>query len=105
MFFPWKKNKKKEKIFFNKSNNDLIKELKEKGVDNLNILNAIKKVPRELFVNETSAQWAYENIALPVKCGQTISQPYVVAYMIDCLKIKKTDKVLELVLEQDIRHQ
>ena len=96
MFFPWKKNKKKEKNFFNKSNNDLIKELKEKGIDNLNILNAIKKVPRKLFVNETSAQWAYENIALPVKCGQTISQPYVVAYMIDCLKIKKTDKVLEV---------
>ena len=43
-----------------------------------------------------SAQWAYENMALPVECGQTISQPYVVAYMIDCLKLKKTDKVLEI---------
>ena len=51
-----------------KKNNDLIKELKEKGIDNLNILNAIKKVPRELFVNEISVQWAYENIALPVEC-------------------------------------
>ena len=93
MLFPWKK---KEKIFYNKNNNDLIKELKEKGINNPNILNAIKKIPRELFVNETSAQWAYENIALPVECGQTISQPYVVAYMIDCLKLKKTDKVLEI---------
>ena len=96
MFFPWEKNREKEKIFFNKNNNDLIRELKEKGITNKNILSAIKKVPRELFVNKTSAQWAYENTALPVECGQTISQPYVVAYMIDCLKLKKTDKVLEV---------
>ena len=96
MFFPWKKNREKEKIFFNKNNNDLIKELKEKGITDKNILSAIKKVPRELFVNKVSAQWAYENTALPVECGQTISQPYVVAYMIDCLKLKKTDKVLEI---------
>ena len=37
-----------------------------------------------------------ENIPLPIDCGQTISQPYVVAYMISCLKLKKTDKVLEI---------
>ena len=90
MLFPWKKNKR------NKSNNDLIEELKEKGITDKNILGALKKVPRELFVNDLSSQWAYENIALPVECGQTISQPYVVAYMIDCLKLKKTDKVLEI---------
>ena len=90
MLFPWKKNKR------NKSNNDLIEELKEKGITDKNILSAFKKVPRELFVNDLSSQWAYENIALPVECGQTISQPYVVAYMIDCLKLKKTDKVLEI---------
>ena len=90
------KNRIKEKIFFNKNNHNLIMELKEKGISNKNILSAIKKVPRELFVNKASAQWAYENMALPVECGQTISQPYVVAYMIDCLKLKKTDKVLEI---------
>ena len=92
MFFPWGKEKKK----FNKNNNDLIKELKEKGIVDKNILNAIKRIPRELFVNKASVQWAYEDNALPVECGQTISQPYVVAYMIDCLKLKKTDKVLEV---------
>ena len=96
MFFPWEKNREKEKIFFNKNNNDLIRELKEKGITNKNILSAIKKVPRELFVNKLSSQLAYENMPLPVECGQTISQPYVVAYMIDCLKLKKTDKVLEI---------
>jgi len=92
MFFPWGKEKKK----FNKNNNDLIKELKEKGIVDKNILDAMKRVPRELFVNKTYVQWAYEDNALPIECGQTISQPYVVAYMIDCLKLKKTDKVLEV---------
>ena len=96
MFFPWNKNREKVKNFTNKNNNDLIEELKEKGIVNKDILDAINKVPRELFTNETSVQRAYENIALPVDCGQTISQPYVVAYMIDCLKLKKTDKVLEV---------
>ena len=95
MFFPWQKNRKKERIFLNKNNNDLIKELKEKGIDK-NILDAMRKVARELFVNEVSFRYAYENIALPVDCEQTISQPYVVAYMIDCLKLKKTDKILEV---------
>ena len=90
MLFPWKKNKR------NKSNNDLIEELKGKGITDKNILSALKKVPRELFVNDLSSQRAYENIALPVECEQTISQPYVVAYMIDCLELKKTDKVLEI---------
>ena len=93
MLFPWGK---KKKIFYNRNNNDLIKELKEKGITNKNILDAIRKVPRELFVDKTSARSAYENVALPVECGQTVSQPYVVAYMIDCLKLKKTDKVLEV---------
>ena len=96
MLFSWKKNRAKEKIFLNKNNNALLAELRQKGITNKNILNAIKKVPRELFVNEISIQWAYENIPLPIDCEQTISQPYVVAYMIDCLKLKKTDEVLEV---------
>ena len=68
MFFSWQKNKKEEEILYKKNNNDLIKELKEKGIVNKNILDAIRKVPRELFVNETSSRYAYENIALPVEC-------------------------------------
>ena len=96
MHFFRKKNSIRERIFFNKNNDDLVEELREKGITDKNILNAIKKVPRELFVNKLSSQLAYENMPLPVECGQTISQPYVVAYMIDCLKLKKTDKVLEI---------
>ena len=90
------KNRIKKKFFFIKNNNDLVTELKEKGISDQKILSAIKKVPRELFINQASGEWAYENMPLPVECGQTISQPYVVAYMIDCLKLKKTDKVLEI---------
>ena len=92
MFF----NRTKERIFFSKNNDDLLEELKGKGVSDKNILDAIKKVPRESFVNEIYIQRAYENMPLPIDCEQTISQPYVVAYMIDCLKLKKTDIVLEI---------
>ena len=90
------KNIIKKKFFFIKNNNDLVTELKEKGISDQKILTAIKKVPRKLFIDQASAEWAYENMPLPVECGQTISQPYVVAYMVDCLKLKKTDKVLEI---------
>ena len=96
MLFHWKKNKIKERIFLNKDNNDLIKELKEKGITDKNILNALKLVPRKIFIDDIFLRQAYENIPLPIDCNQTISQPYVVAYMIGCLKLKKTDKVLEI---------
>ncbi len=77
-------------------NKDLIRELKIEGISDENILHAIEKVPRELFVAQEFIDRAYENIPLPIDCGQTISQPYVVAYMISCLKLKKTDIVLEI---------
>ena len=77
-------------------NKDLIRELKIEGISDENILHAIEKVPRELFVAQEFIDRAYENIPLPIDCSQTISQPYVVAYMISCLKLKKTDKILEI---------
>ena len=90
MLFYWKKN------FLSKDNNDLIKELKEKGMADKNILNAMQLVPREIFVDKSFLKKAYENIPLPIDCNQTISQPYVVFYMINCLKLQKTNKVLEI---------
>ena len=72
------------------------KELKEKGITDKNILNAIKKVPRKIFVDKLFLEKSYENIPLPINCNQTISQPYVVVYMIGCLKLQKTNKVLEI---------
>ena len=96
MFFNRKRNRAKEKISFIKNNNDLLEELKEKRIFDKNILDAIKKIPRKLFINEALNNLAYENMPLPIDCKQTISQPYVTAYMIDCLKLRKTDVVLEI---------
>ena len=96
MLFPWQKNRTKKLLKLNKNNEDLIEELKIEGIKENNILRAIKKVPREIFVEQEFIQRAYENSALPIDCEQTISQPYIVAYMIDCLNLIKTDKVLEI---------
>ena len=92
MLFPWKKNR----IEKHRDNETLVKELKIEGITDNNILQSIKKVPREIFVEQQFIQQAYENIPLPIDCGQTISQPFIVAYMIACLNLKKTDKVLEI---------
>ena len=92
MLFPWKKNR----IEKHRDNEALIKELKIEGITENNILQAIKKVPREIFVEQQFLNQAYKNIALPIDCEQTISQPFIVAYMIACLNLKKTDKVLEI---------
>ncbi len=96
MLFSWKKNKIRKSLGLNRNNEDLIEELKIEGIAEHDILCAIKNVPRELFVEKQFIQQAYKNIPLPINCGQTISQPYVVAYMISCLKLKNTDKVLEI---------
>ena len=96
MLFPWQKNRSKKLLGLNKNNKALIEELTIEGIKETNILCAIKKVPREIFVERQFIQQAYQNIPLPIDCGQTISQPYVVAYMAACLNLKKTDKVLEI---------
>ena len=87
---------RKQRFFFNKNSEDLIVELKENGITSNKILDSIRNVPRELFIDDNFKELIYKNIALPISCNQTISQPYVVAYMIDCLKLEKTDKVLEI---------
>ena len=78
-----------DRFFINKNSNDLVDELKRKKFTNRNILNCIKKIPRELFVKKEFSNRCYENVPLPVGCNQTISQPFVVAFMIDCLELKK----------------
>ena len=96
MLFPWQKNRIKKLFRLNRNNESLIEELKIEGITENNVLYAIKKVPREIFVERQFIQQAYKNIPLPIDCEQTISQPFVVAYMIACLNLKKTDKVLEI---------
>lgn len=74
----------------------LVEVLRKKGIDDENVLNAIGKVPRHFFFDETFWNQAYRDIAFPIGEGQTISQPYTVAYQTQLLHIKKGDKVLEI---------
>lgn len=67
-----------------------------RGVRDPLVLAAMGKVPREAFVPEELKEFAYEDSALPIEAGQTISQPYIVARMIELLELDPTDKVLEV---------
>jgi protein-L-isoaspartate(D-aspartate) O-methyltransferase len=68
----------------------------EQGSLDERVLDAINKVPRQEFVPADQRPYAYDNRPLPIGYGQTISQPYIVAIMTDLLKLKKTDRVLEI---------
>jgi protein-L-isoaspartate(D-aspartate) O-methyltransferase len=74
----------------------LVELLKTKGIEDENVLKAIAKVPRHYFFDETFWNQAYKDIAFPIGEGQTISQPYTVAYQSELLHIRKGDKVLEI---------
>src|SRR4029079_2508821 len=74
----------------------LIMQLRRRGIRDNAVLRAIERVPRELFVDEAFADHAYQDIALPIDCGQTISQPYVVALMTERLQLDERHKVLEI---------
>jgi protein-L-isoaspartate(D-aspartate) O-methyltransferase len=74
----------------------LIMQLRRRGIRDTNVLRAIERVPRDLFVDPAFADHAYQDIALPIDCGQTISQPYVVAFMTEKLELDESHKVLEI---------
>ena len=74
----------------------LIMELRRSGVTDTRVLSAIERIPREIFVPEPFKDQAYENTALPIKLGQTISQPLVVASMSQALAVGERMKVLEI---------
>lgn len=74
----------------------LIMHLRRMGITNTNVLSAIETVPRDFFVPAQLKQQAWEDTALPIKCGQTISQPYIVALMTQALELSDQDKVLEI---------
>ena len=76
--------------------NQLVKLLQEKGIMDKNVLNAINKIPRHLFLNSSFEDYAYQDKAFPIGAGQTISQPYTVAFQSQLLEIKKDDKILEI---------
>lgn len=70
--------------------------LKEKGIENQEVLKAIEKVPRHLFLNSSFIERAYEDIAFPIGAGQTISRPHTVAFQTELLELKRGEKVLEI---------
>ena len=70
--------------------------MRRRGVHDLRVLRALELVPREYFVEPEQMAYAYADQALPIECGQTISQPYVVAAMSEALSIEPSHKVLEI---------
>ena len=92
--FPWQKNKKKSTILKNEKNEELIQELRSEGITDEKILTAIRLIPRELFTEKLDE--AYENKALSVECGQTLTQPFCTAYMASFLNLRKTDNILDI---------
>jgi protein-L-isoaspartate(D-aspartate) O-methyltransferase len=75
---------------------NLIREITEKGIKNEKVLEAMEKVPRHFFFDDAFVEQAYSDKAFPIGEGQTISQPFTVAYQTDLLNIKRLDKVLEI---------
>lgn len=76
--------------------NQLAKSLKNKGISDQKVLDAIRKVPRHLFIDSSFEDHAYRDKAFPIAAGQTISQPYTVAFQSQVLGIRQGDKVLEI---------
>jgi len=74
----------------------MIQVLKDRGITNEDVLNAMTRVERHLFVPEPFTNRAYDDSALPIGKGQTISQPYTVAFMTQALQVQKGAKVLEV---------
>ena len=76
--------------------NQLVTLLKEKGITDKGVLEAIKMIPRHLFLNSSFSDYAYQDKAFPIGAGQTISQPYTVAFQSQLLEVKKDQKILEI---------
>src|SRR5215208_5933811 len=74
----------------------LVNGIKEKGINSERVLEAINKVPRQFFMPAELADMAYEDRAFPIGEGQTISQPYTVAYQTQLLDIQPQDRILEI---------
>ncbi|MAD98505.1 MAG: protein-L-isoaspartate O-methyltransferase [Flavobacteriaceae bacterium] len=70
--------------------------LERKGITDRNVLNAVRKIPRHLFIDSSFEAHAYQDKAFPIAANQTISQPYTVAFQSQTLEIKKGDRVLEI---------
>lgn len=74
----------------------LVETIVGKGITNQAVINAIGKIPRHLFMESGFVRFAYQDKAFPIGAGQTISQPFTVAYQTELLNVKPTDKILEV---------
>jgi protein-L-isoaspartate(D-aspartate) O-methyltransferase len=74
----------------------LVEEIRRKGINDERILDAINKVPRHLFMESGFVNFSYKDSAFPIGAGQTISQPYTVAFQTQLLEIKPMEKILEI---------
>jgi protein-L-isoaspartate(D-aspartate) O-methyltransferase len=75
---------------------NLVQEIKQKGIKSIAVLQAIDKVPRHLFMDSSFLKFAYQDNAFQIGEGQTISQPFTVAYQSELLNVRKGDSVLEI---------
>ena len=76
--------------------NQLVLQLQEKGITDKGALEAIRKIPRHLFLESGFEDYAYQDKPFPIGAGQTISQPYTVAFQTQLLQVKKDQKILEI---------
>ena len=76
--------------------NQLVTQLQSKGISDTAVLEAIRQIPRHLFLNSSFEDFAYQDKAFPIGAGQTISHPYTVAFQSQVLQVQKEHKVLEI---------
>ncbi len=81
---------------FERERLELVDKLSHKGIDDIFVLKAIGEIERHKFVPKAMEPHAYKDVALPIGYGQTISQPYTVAFMTQALKLKREAKILEI---------
>ena len=81
---------------YEKERQELVDKISDNGITDINVLKAINEVERQKFVPEVLIAHAYKDVALPIGYGQTISQPYTVAFMTQSLKVKPNSKILEI---------
>ena len=74
----------------------IAEQLEYRGIEQDNLINAFMEIPRHLFIPEVSLLKAYQDTPLPIKAGQTISQPYVVALMLSYLQLEENNDILEI---------
>jgi protein-L-isoaspartate(D-aspartate) O-methyltransferase len=76
--------------------NQLVTGIREKGIKDKNVLDAMAKIPRHMFMDSGFVDFAYQDKPFPIAADQTISQPYTVAYQTELLCVKPNDKILEI---------